>query len=104
MMQDEYKSALLWYKDDKKQSGITPTKEKLKKTSSSFFNKLAAPFKRERKPKKKPKKTQSVLLKRPVKKPKAETEKPIVSVGDITKEKILAKIKRQQEKQLRRLE
>jgi hypothetical protein len=35
MMQDEYKSAMLWYKDQKKQARMTPTEGKLKKMYSS---------------------------------------------------------------------
>ncbi|MFA5102519.1 MAG: hypothetical protein WC525_05150 [Candidatus Thermoplasmatota archaeon] len=104
MMQDEYKSAILWYKDQKKQARMTPTEGKLKKIYSSTVNKITAPFKREGKSKKKPKKAQPVLFKRPVKKPKVEKVTPIPPVGDITKEKILTRIKREQERQLRRLQ
>jgi hypothetical protein len=104
MMQDEYKSALLWYKDDRKQLRTKPTKEKSIKTESSFFKKLTASLKTEGKPKQKqkekPKKKSLALLKRP----KEKIVKPITSIEDITKEKILTKIKREQEKQLRKLE
>jgi hypothetical protein len=67
-------------------------------------NKITAPFKREAKPKKKPKKAQPVLFKRPEKKPKVEKATPVIPIGDVTKEKILAQIKREQERQLRRLQ
>jgi hypothetical protein len=100
MMQDEYKSALLWYKDDRKQLRTKPTKEKSIKTESSFFKKLTASLKTEIKPKKKQKKKQLVLLK----KRKEKTIKPLVPIEDTTKEKILAKIRREQEKQLRKLQ
>ena len=50
MMQDEYKSALLWYKDDRKQLRTKPTKEKSIKTESSIFNKLKTSLKTEAKP------------------------------------------------------
>ena len=102
MMQDEYKSALLGYKDYKKQTPITRTEGKLKKTISSIYQKLIAPFKTIGKPKTKPKKVQPVLFKKPVKKPKTEVVKPIVPVEDNTKERILARIRREQERQLRR--
>lgn len=100
MMQDEYKSALLWYKDDKRQSRTKPTKEKSIKNESSFFKKLKASLKTEVKPKKKQKKKQLALLTIP----KEKTRKPITSIEDTTKEKILAKIRREQEKQLRKLQ
>jgi hypothetical protein len=104
MMQDEYKSALLWYKDDRKQLRTKPTKEKSIKTESSFFKKLKASLKTEgklkQKQKEKPKKKSLALLKRP----KEKTIKPLVPIEDTTKEKILAKIRREQEKQLRKLQ
>ncbi len=104
MMEDEYKSALLWYKDDRNQSRKKPTKEKPIKTESSLFNKLVTQLKTAVKPKKKlkekTKKTPLVLLK----KPKEKTIKTIIPIEDNTKEKILAKIRREQEKQLRKLQ
>jgi hypothetical protein len=61
---------------------------------------LKASLKTEVKPKKKQKKKQLALLTIP----KEKTRKPITSIEDTTKEKILAKIRREQEKQLRKLQ
>jgi len=104
MMQDEYKSALLSYKQEKRQFRVKTTEEKSKNIISSFFKKLQASFKAAGKPKKKPKKKQAVRLKKQEKKPKEPIVKPIAPIGDITKDKVLAKIKREQEKQLRKLQ
>lgn len=104
MMQDEYKSALLWYKDDRKRSRTKPTKEKSIKTESSFFKKLVTPIKTAMKPKKKQKEKQKKRLLALLKKPEEKTIKPITLIEDTTKEKLLAKIKREQEKQLRKLQ
>jgi hypothetical protein len=104
LMEDEYKSALLWYKDDKKQSRVKPTKERSLKSKSSIFTKLVNQLKTAAKPtkerKEKTKKKQPVLLK----KPKEKTIKPLIPAEDIRKEKILTKIRKDQEKQLRKLQ
>ncbi len=108
LMEDEYKSALLWYKDDKKQSRGKQTKEKPSKTESSIFTTLVTSLKTAVKPAKKQKgktkKKPVPFLKKPEKKPKEKIIKPFVSVEDSSKEKILAKIKREQDKQLRNLQ
>jgi hypothetical protein len=103
MMQDEYKSALMSYKNEQKQLRFKPT-EKPKKAFSSFFNKLQTSFKTVVQPKKKQKKTKPLLPKKVEKKPTEQTVKPIVPIADTAKEKVLAKIKREQEKQLRKLQ
>jgi len=107
-MEDEYKSALLWYKDDKKQFRLKPAKERPLKTESSIFTKLVTQLKTAAKPtkkqKEKTKKKPSPVLKKPEKKPKEKTIKPLVPSEDISKEKILAKIRREQDKQLRKLQ
>ncbi len=108
LMEDEYKSALLTYKNDQKQLKVKPIKEKAKKTESSIFKKLITLLQTAVKPKKnqkeKTKKKPVPLLKKPEKKPKEKIVKPLVSVKDSSKEKILAKIKREQDKQLRKLQ
>ena len=104
MMEDEYKSALLWYKDDKKQSRVKPAKETSKKTESSLFATLKARLKTATAPPKKTKKKPLPLLKKPEKKPKEKTSQPFIPTEDISKEKIIAKIRREQEKQLRKLQ
>jgi hypothetical protein len=104
LMEDEYNSALLWYKDDRKQLRTKPTKEKSIKTESSFFKKLVAPFKTEVKTKQKQKEKQKKKPLALLKKPKEKTIKPLAPIEDTTKEKILAKIRREQEKQLRKLQ
>jgi hypothetical protein len=108
LMEDEYKSALLAYKDDQKQLRRKPTKEKAKKAETSIFKKLITSLQTAVKPKKKQKektkKKPVPLLKKPEKKPKEKIIKPLVSVEDSSKEKILAKIKREQDKQLRKLQ
>ena len=104
MMEDEYKSALLWYKDDKKQSRVKPAKETPKKTESSLFTTLKTRLKTAIAPPKKTKKKPLPLLKKPEKKPKEKTLQPLIPAEDISKEKILAKIRREQERQLRKLQ
>jgi len=108
LMEDEYKSALLAYKDDQKQLKVKPIKEKAKKTDSSIFKKLITSLQTAVKPKKnqkgKTKKKPVPLLKKSEKKPKEKIKKPFFSVEDSSKEKILAKIKREQDKQLRKLQ
>ncbi len=108
MMQDEYKSALLFYKDDGKQYkrfGIRPSQVK-KDTSPSFFKKMQVSLKTAVTPKQKskPKKAISVRPKKKEKKPIEQTIKPVVPAADVAKEKLLVKIRRDQEKQLRKLQ
>jgi len=86
MMEDDYKSALLWYEGYRKSLRKKPKEKKLKK-----------------KQKEKPKKPVPVILKKPEVKPKEEKVEPIVPVQDKSKEKVLAKIKSEQEKQLRKM-
>jgi len=85
MMEDEYKSAMLYYKDYR-QSLKGKTKEE-------------APKKEE-----KPKRSLPRLLKKSEKPPKVEEKKveAIVPAEDKTKEKALAKIQKEQEKALKR--
>ncbi len=85
MMQDEYKSSLLFYKDSRQ--------------SSKRAQKEEAPPKEE-----KPKRRLPKLLKRTEKPPKVEEKKveAIVPAEDQAKQKALAKIQREQEKALRR--
>jgi len=108
LMEDEYKSALLTYKNDQKQLNVKQIKEKAKKTDSSIFKKLITSLQTAIKPKKKQKektkKKPVPLLKKSEKKPKEKIVKPLVSFEDSSKEKILAKIKREQDKQLRKLQ
>jgi hypothetical protein len=107
MMQDEYKSALLSYKQENKQYKrfqLIPSEEKTIRDSSSFFKKMQTSFKKAITPKETPKKTKRVMLKKQEKKPKEQITKPIVPAADATKEKLLVKIKREQEKQLRKLQ
>lgn len=106
MMQDEYKSALLWYQDYRQTEKRQPVeeqppvqKEPLSKKISSF---LKIPEKEPVK-KEKPKKKTPVPIKKPAKKPKKETVTPTAPVEDKSKEDAIAKIKKEQEKQLRRL-
>jgi hypothetical protein len=87
MMEDDYKSALLWYEGYRKSLRKKPREKKPKK-----------------KQKEKPKKPVPVILKKPVVKPKEEKVEPIVPVQDKSKEKALAKIKSEQEKQLQKME
>jgi hypothetical protein len=108
LMEDEYKSALLTYKNDQKQFKVKPIKEKAKKTDSSIFKKMITPLQNAVKPKKKQKektkKKPVPLLKKSEKKPKEKIVKPLVPFEDSSKQKILAKIKREQDKQLRKLQ
>jgi len=80
MMKDEYKSALLWYEGYRKSLRKKLKENKLIKYLSTIFKKSEKTLKTEQK-----KKQPSILTK------------------DITKEKALAKIKREQEKQLRKM-
>ena len=105
MMKDEYKSSMLWYKDyrqEMKQESIekeSAQKETLGKKLSSLFKKSETTSVQKEKPKKK----SSIPLKKSVEKPKKEVVKPIVSVKDTSKEEAIAKIKSEQEKQLKML-
>jgi hypothetical protein len=105
MMKDEYKSAMLWHRDNRqtmKQKSIEeePTqKDTLSKKLSALLKK---PEKKSNQ-KKKPKKKLPFLLKKSAKKPKEEIAKPIVPVEDTRKEETIAKIKREQERQLRKI-
>lgn len=86
MMEDEYKSALLWYEGYRKSLRKKPKEKKPKK-----------------KQKEKPKKRVPAILKKSIEKPKEEKVESIVPVEDKSKEKALAKIKSEQEKQLRKM-
>jgi hypothetical protein len=87
MMEDEYKSALLWYDDYRKIKRKKPKTEKP-----------------EKKQKEKPKKPFSTFFKKPQKPPKVEQKKaqPNIPAEDTAKEKALAKIKSEQDKQLKK--
>jgi hypothetical protein len=86
MMEDEYKSALLWYEGYKKSLRKKPKEKKPKK-----------------KQKEKTKKRVPMLLKKSVEKSKEEKIESIVPAKDKSKEKALAKIKSEQEKQFRKM-
>jgi len=108
MMEDDYKSSMLWYQHYRQSLQQKPDEEKsiLKKIFNIFSKKLFVLFKRpEKKPtkKEKPKKKLPILLKKPAVKPKEETVKSVVPILDTDKEKALAKIRSEQEKQLRKL-
>jgi len=85
MMEDEYKSAMLYYKDYRQSLKAKPTEP--------------TPEKKE-----KPKKPLPTLFKKSEKPPKVEEKKveAIVPAEDKTKEKALAKIQREQAKQLKK--
>lgn len=104
MMEDEYKSALLWYKNESKAPRKERKTDKQKKPLSSTFKKLVNLPKKIQKIKKKqkvkPKKKQKV---KPKEKTKKQLFKPLIPKEDIRKENIFEKIKKEQEKQLRRL-
>ncbi|HVQ00229.1 MAG TPA: hypothetical protein VMT57_01815 [Candidatus Thermoplasmatota archaeon] len=84
MMEDEYKSALLYYQDYRQSLKVEPVQEPSKEVE--------------------PKKPLSKLFKKSAKPPKVEEKKveAIVPAEDKTKEKALAKIQREQEKALRK--
>jgi hypothetical protein len=88
MMVDEHKSALLWYEGYRKSLRKKPTTEKP-----------------EQKQKEKPKKPLSTFFKEPEKPPQGEQKKvqPSIPAKDAAKEKALAKIKNEQDKQLKKL-
>lgn len=88
MMGDEYKSALLYYKDYRASLRPKPEEKILEK-----------PVQKE-----KPKKRIPILSKKAEAPPKEQkTESIMLPVEDQTKEKALAKIRREQEKQLKKL-
>lgn len=106
MMQDEYKSALLWYQDYRQTEKQQPVEEQPPVQKESFSKKISTLFKKpEKEPvkKEKPKKKTPVPLKKTAEKPKKETKIPTAPVEDKSKEDAIAKIKKEQEKQLRRL-
>ena len=107
MMQDDYTSALLWHKNEKKQTRKKPKKEPQKKILLALSKKIVQPLKAMGKPKKKQKerqKKQSPLkLKKPRTRQKQEPPAPVATVQENSLEKALAKIRKDQEKQLRRL-
>ncbi|MCX6666271.1 MAG: hypothetical protein NT038_09520 [Euryarchaeota archaeon] len=88
MMEDDYKSALLWYEGYRKSLRKKPKEKKPKK-----------------KQKEKPKTLISTFFKKLEKPPKIEQKKVQSSnpTEDKAKEKALAKIKREQDKQLKKL-
>jgi len=107
MMQDEYTSALLWYKNEKKQERKKLRKEPRNKILPVLSKKIVQPIKAIGKPKKKQKekqKKQSPLkLIKPMARKKQEQPKPVSTVQETSLEKALVKIRKDQEKQLRRL-
>jgi len=84
MMEDEYKSAMLWYTSYRAAMKRKPKEIKPVQTE-------------------KPKKRTLTIFKRSQKKPKQEKVEAIVPVDDQSKQKALAKIQREQEKQLRKM-
>jgi hypothetical protein len=99
MMEDEYKSALLWYKNDSKIPRKERKRDKQKKPISNTVKKLINLPKKIQKTKKKQKKPK----KKPKEKPKKQLIKPLAPKEETSKEQVLSKIKKEQEKQLRRL-
>jgi len=105
MMKDEYKSSLLWYQNYKKamkQESLEEEPAQKYTLGKKLFALLKKPEKTKAQ-KEKPKKKSSVPLKKSAEKPKKEVVKPIVPIEDTSKEEAIAKIKREQEKQLRTL-
>ena len=102
MMEDEYKSAMQWYKENRKpvQKKQIEKKQKKKpnKILSSLLKKPAVKTKQE-----KSKNTLSSVVEKPVEKPKKEIVQPIVQSEESMKEKAIERIRKEQEKQLRRL-
>ena len=103
MMEEEYKTALLWYKNTRKQPQKKDVIKKTRKTNISFTKRLTPFIKtmmiQTQTQNKKPKNHSSIHLN----KSKEKTVKHRLSTTDFEKEKILAKIKREQEKQRRKL-
>ena len=105
MMKDEYKSALLWYRDYRQEMKQKPIEEEPAQ-KDTISKKLSAFLKKPEKKsvqKEKPKKKLPVLLKKSAEKPKEKVVKPIVPVEDTRKEEAIAKIQREQDKQLRKM-
>jgi len=107
MMQDDYTSALLWYKNEKKVGRKKPQKEPRKKILPALSKKIVQPIKAIGKPKKKQKEKQKkqspVPSKKPMVRQKQKIPTPVATVQETSLEKALAKIKKEQEKQLRSL-
>jgi hypothetical protein len=105
MMKDEYKSSMLWYRDyrqEMKQKRI----EEEPAQKDTLIKKLSALLKKPEKKsakKEKPKKKLPVLLKKAAEKPKEKVVKTIVPVEDTRKEEIIAKIQKEQDTQLRKM-
>ena len=109
MMKDEYKSALLWYDGCKKSSQKNLRETKPIKYLSTHIYKVKTSLKREEKPGKKQKeKTEKPFLaifnksEKPKKSEQKKTQ-PIIQTEDITLEKALVKVRKEQEKQLRKM-
>jgi len=109
MIEDEYKSALLWYDDYRRTLRKIPEEKKSIKSLLTLFKKAETPLnaaeKPEKKQKKKPVKSLLAIFKKSEKKLKTKQKKKKQSIpaDDIAKEKALAKIKSEQEKQLRKM-
>jgi hypothetical protein len=116
MMDDEYKSALLWYQHERQIMRRKPQKDE--KTTvpletipkENFTTKISGVLKKTKEKmgsltkREEPKKKPPVQKKKPIKKPKKEPEKPTPPAHDMNKEEALAKIKKEQEKQRRKLQ
>jgi hypothetical protein len=120
MMNDEYKSALLWYQHERQTMKYSSEKEE--KTTvpletvprNNFTTKISGMLKKTKEkigsltkreePKKKPSVQKKKSVKKPIKKQKKEPEKPAPPTQDMRKEEALAKIKKEQEKQRRKLQ
>jgi hypothetical protein len=108
MMEAEYKSALLWYDDYRKTVRMKPEKGKIIKTISAVFTKSEKPLKVAEKPEKKQKekltKSLLVIFKKSEKPPKVKEKRvtPIFPAEDKIKEKLLAKIKSEQDRQIKK--
>jgi hypothetical protein len=104
MMKDEYNSAMLWYRHyrdmmrRKEDRPILKTKPKKKTLTPAEKLKEEQKIQQEN-----PKKSLLSFLKKPFEKTPQQTVKPDVPNVDNSKEDALAKIKKEQEKQLRKL-
>jgi len=107
MMQDEYTSALLWYKNERPLSRKKPAKAPRKKIFSTLLKAIARSLKAVVKPQKKQKEKQMkktpIERKKPRGRQKKEQTPPVGSVDETSLEKTLARIRKEQEKQLRSL-
>jgi len=105
MMEDEYKSALLWYDDYRRTLRKIPEEKKSIKSLLTLFKKAETPLNTAEKPEKKPVKSLLAIFKKSEKplKTKQKKKKQSIPADDIAKEKALAKIKSEQEKQLRKM-